>query len=206
MMRDSKGGAPADRSVMIIQRVIPHYRIPLYRALSQLPGLDLLVVHGTEALDSGHAAHRGRLPFKTAVAQWYRFRLLGLTATVQPGSLCAIRSFPAQIVIAEGTFNILTNFLVALYCRLSGRKFIWWVGAWERPEGRRWARWLIRRYTRLALKPADACIAYGTVARRYLIELGVSPERIHIAHKHHRHGGNHSELRVSHQHWPKSAA
>ena len=34
----------------------------------------------------------------------------------------------------------------------------------------------------MALKPANACIAYGTVARRYLIELGVSPDTIHIAH------------------------
>ena len=170
------------KSVMIIQRIIPHYRIPLFRALSQLPGMDLVVVHGTRSLDSGHTAHEGRLPFKTAVAQWYRITMFGLTATLQPGSLSAVRSLSPHVVIAEGTFNILTNLLVALYCRLTGRRFIWWVGAWERSERRVWARWLIRGYTRLALKPASAFIAYGTVARDYLIGMGVSPDRIHIVH------------------------
>ena len=108
--------------------------------------------------------------------------MFGLTATLQPGSLSAVRSLSPHVVIAEGTFNILTNLLVALYCRLTGRRFIWWVGAWERSERRVWARWLIRGYTRLALKPASAFIAYGTVARDYLIGMGVSPDRIHIAH------------------------
>ena len=169
-------------SVMIIQRIIPHYRIPLFRALSQLPGIDLVVVHGTRSLDSGHTAYEGRLPFKTAVAQWYRISILGLTATLQPGSLSAVRSLSPHLVIAEGTFNILTSLLLALYCRLAGVKFIWWVGAWERPERRVWARWLIRGYTRLALKPAHAFIAYGTVARDYLMGMGVSLDRIHIAH------------------------
>ncbi len=167
---------------MIIQRIIPHYRVSLFRALSQLPDLDLVVVHGTKSLDSGHTVHEGGLPFKTAIAQWYRVSMFGFTATLQPGSLSAVRSFPSQVVIAEGTFNILTNFLVALYCRLTGRKFIWWVGAWERPERRAWARRLIRGFTWLALKPASAFIAYGTVARDYLIGLGASPRKIHIAH------------------------
>ena len=181
-MLDSKDAQGRIKRVMIIQRIIPHYRIPLFRALSQLPDLDLVVVHGTRSLDSGHTAHEGGLPFKTAVAQWYRISMFGLTATLQPGGLPAVRSFPSHVVIAEGTFNILTNLLVALYCRLAGRKFIWWVGAWERPERRVWARWLIRGYTWVALKPAHAFIAYGTVARDYLIGLGVSPGKIHIAH------------------------
>ena len=108
--------------------------------------------------------------------------MFGLTATLQPGSLSAVRSLSPHVVIAEGTFNILTNLLVALYCRLTGRRFIWWVGAWERPERRTWARWLIHGYTRLTLKPAHAFIAYGTVAADYLSGLGAPPGKIHIAH------------------------
>ena len=172
----------ARQSVIVIQRVIPHYRIPLFRALSERPDLDVVVVHGTKDLDSGHPAHAGRLPFKTAFAQWSKVSMFGLTATIQPGSLNAVRSHPCHIVIAEGTFNILTNFLVALYCRLAGKKFVWWVGAWERPEPRGWARLFIRWYTRMAMKPADAFIAYGTVAKDYLVRLGAASEKIHIAH------------------------
>ncbi len=172
----------AKRSVVIIQRIIPHYRVPLFQRLSERPDLDVVVVHGTKSLNSGHVAHGGRLPFKAAYAEWYRLSLFGLTATLQPGSLSAVRSLAAHMVIAEGTFNILTNLLVGIYCRLSGRRFIWWVGAWERPEQRTWARRLIRCYTRLAILPAHAFIAYGTHARDYLIELGAAPDRIHIAH------------------------
>lgn len=170
------------KSVMIVQRIIPHYRVPLFRSLSQLPDLDVVVVHGTRSLNSGHVAHEGRLPFKAVFAQWYRVSILGLTATIQPGSLSAVRSLPSHVVIAEGTFNILTNLLVGLYCRLTRRRFIWWVGAWERPEGRAWARRLIRCYTRLALWPAEGFIAYGTYARDYLVGLGAPPEKVHIAH------------------------
>lgn len=170
------------KSVMIIQRIIPHYRVPLFRSLSEQPDLDVVVVHGTRSLSSGHLAHEGRLPFKAVFAQWYRVSIFGLTATVQPGSLSALRSRPSQVVIAEGTFNILTNLLVGIYCRLTGRRFIWWVGAWERPEGRAWARRLIRFYTRLAIWPADGFIAYGTYARDYLVGLGAPSEKVHIAH------------------------
>lgn len=170
------------KSVLIIQRIIPHYRVALFARLSELPGIDVAVAHGTRSLSTGHLAHGGRLPFKAIVAQWYRVSLFGLTATIQPGSLTAVRSLSADIVIAEGTFNILTNLLVAIYCRASGRKFIWWVGAWERGEWRTWARWLIRCYTRLAILPAHAFVAYGTYARDYLIRLGAAAEKIHIAH------------------------
>ena len=181
-MASTSAKGQTTRSVVILQRIIPHYRIALFEALSQLPDVDLLVVHGTRSLSSGHTAHEGNLPFKTTVAQWYRISMLGLTATLQPGSLAAVISHSPSVVIAEGTFNILTNFTVALYCRLTRRKFIWWVGAWERPEGRGWARLLVRGYTRLATRPAHAFIAYGTAARDYLLQLGVSPRKVHIAH------------------------
>ena len=173
---------PTKKSVVIIQRIIPHYRVPLFRRLSERPDLDVVVVHGTRSPSSGHVAHEGRLPFKTVFAQWHRLSIFGLTATIQPGSLSAVRSLPSHVVIAEGTFNILTNLLVGLYCRLAGRRFIWWVGAWERPEGRAWARRLIRCYTGLALWPAHGFIAYGTHARDCLVGLGAPREKVHIAH------------------------
>ncbi len=170
------------RSVMIIQRIIPHYRVPLFYALSKLPDVDLLVVHGGESSDPGHPVYTGKLPFRTAVARWYKISLFGFTAILQPGSLNVVRSHPCQVVVAEGTFNILTNLLIALYCRLTRRKFIWWVGGWERPERGRWGRVFMHSYIRLALKPADGLIAYGTVARDYLIQRGASPKKIYLAY------------------------
>jgi len=109
------------RSVMIIQRIIPHYRVPLFYALSKRPDLDVVVVHGGKSSGSGHPVYAGKLPFKTAIARWYKFSLFGFSAILQPASLNAVRLYPSQIVIAEGTFNILTNLLVAFYCRLIGR-------------------------------------------------------------------------------------
>ena len=170
------------RVVTIIHRVMFHYRVPFFRALSRRPDLDVLVVHGNRSIAYGHPAHIGELPFKTALAQCYRVSAFGMSATFQPASLRAVTSHSSQLVIAEGTFNVLTNFMVALYCRLSGRKFIWWVGGWERPESRTWARNFIRWYSRMAIRPANAFIAYGTAAKDYLVRLGASPEDIFLAH------------------------
>ena len=170
------------RPITVVIRAVFHYRVPFLRALSRLPDLDVLVVHGSRSPGSGHPVYSGSLPFKAVVAQCYRISALGMTATLQPASLQAVRSHHSEVVIAEGTFNVLTNLLVALYCRLTGRKFIWWVGGWERPESRAWARLFIRWYARMAIRPAHAYIAYGTAAKEYLTRLGAPSDAIYVAH------------------------
>ena len=170
------------RPVTIIQRFIPHYRVPFFHALSKRLDVDLVVVHGGRSRAPGHPAYPGRFPFKTAVAPYYQFSLFGFNLVLQPGSLKAVRSHPGRVVVAEGSFNNISSLLVALYCRLTGRKFMLWVGGWERPGLSRWKQAVIHTYIRLALKMADGFIAYGTVAKGYLTRFGAPPEWVYIAH------------------------
>ncbi len=164
------------RRVAILQRQIPHYRIPFFRSLGEVKGVDLVVVHGD-------AARLGQtdLPFRTHYSPYYDVSVLGFNFWFQPRVLGVVSAYRSETVIAEGTFGILTNLLVGFYCRMKGAKFVWWVCGWDRPGLTPLQCWMKEAYVRVALKSADSFITYSSKAREYVERMGARRRRVYIA-------------------------
>lgn len=86
-------------------------------------------------------------------------------------------------VIISGGWNSLTAYYAYLHCRRRNIPYILWSGAigMELPRRYRFLSSLARPCSGFLIKHADALIAYGTLAKQYLIKMGASPEKIFIS-------------------------
>ena len=87
-------------------------------------------------------------------------------------------SQPYDVIIQgiSGRFVVPLSYLIA---RLRDRKFILWTGFWNHPST------LFHRLSfplvRYLYRHADACVAYGSHVKEYLVSLGVDESRVFIA-------------------------
>jgi len=165
--------------VVIVQRYIPHYRIPLFQRLAA-ENQDILI----EVLHGGDLGKRyANLP-EGFVNRQYRniiIRLFGYTIVLQAGVLINVLLNPPELLILEGTFGVLTNILLIFLRSIRNEKTIYWTAGWDNPlvSGKR--HWLKSKIIAQLLKLSDGAIVYGSEASRYLVRHGLAQDKIWIA-------------------------
>jgi glycosyltransferase involved in cell wall biosynthesis len=163
--------------VALIQKYVPHYRRPLFQILSEDPDLDLHLLcdshPGSE--ESGLDASLDELPVRPVQVQyWFDGRIVWFR-----GVLDHLRQENYDVVIFEIGWTIVSNILLALYCRTQGIKLIPWTKGIA--EGGRERNVLYQWYERQFLKLCDAYLVYGNVSSKYLQRHGCSSEKIFVA-------------------------
>ncbi len=168
----------------LVQLVCPHYRVPFFRELAGK--VDLLVFHGK-------GEEKGSWQNSKKINGFKHTKLFSLILkfTVNdfmvrlvlfPALLFKLHKFKPEVIISEGLTNVVNNVFIWLFCRAAAVPWIVWDSGRkkEKPMG------LLRRCVELLniflLKKAKAVLAYGSVAREYFISLGITPEKIFVAH------------------------
>jgi glycosyltransferase involved in cell wall biosynthesis len=160
--------------VVIVQRILPHYRLPFFRLLSRTnPDINIQVYHGDKSADSIHPDG-----FESHYFPNHSYSFLGYSLVFQPGIMKEVIRKSPDLLILEGTFGVLTNLLLLVFRRVKHLPTIYWTAGWENPAitGRR-ARlkhWLIG----LFLSMCDGAIVYGSSAFEYLVNHGVPASKI----------------------------
>ncbi|MBL7949625.1 MAG: glycosyltransferase family 4 protein [Bacteroidota bacterium] len=173
----------AIRKILIVTNIPTPYRIPLfnevYRQL-KVRGIELKVLFGAE----GYARRKFR--FQAEQCQ-FPFAFLGSSSVAfgdsektmfsYGGIMKAIRAEQADRVVVSG-FSLATMRL-------------WWRSWWTRQEYIIWSgaiahpgrndSFLRRLQRRLVVSRASGFLAYGTLAKDYLIGLGARPDRVGLA-------------------------
>jgi len=85
------------------------------------------------------------------------------------------------IVISEALTSFPNALAAYRYCRTAGIPFITWDAGRRTGKPMPFVRKLLEPINRFLLTRADACIAYGSVARASFLETGVKAERIFVA-------------------------
>ncbi len=169
--------------VALIQCICPHYRVPLFRKLSERMDLTLFYGRGEtkgswqNAREISGFDHRQLLTLKVGFSlKDHPVRLVWF-----PGLFFQLWRMKPQAVISEGVTNIVNNVFIWLYCRLFSVPLIIWDSGRkkEKPMGR--IRRSIEPINKFIFRRAAAMIAYSSVARDYFLSLGVASEKIFIA-------------------------
>ena len=174
-MTDFPAAQTTPRRVLILQRILPPYRLAFFQALSRSPLLAVTLACGqaskSNALES--VPHPPGVRTRSLTNAYFG---KNEQIIVQLGSLSLLASGRYDTVIAEFNPRILTNVLACLSARLRGLKFLWW-GHGYRPKSGRFDKWVYRRLAGLA----DALIFYSASGAEELTQQGLPREKTFVA-------------------------
>lgn len=162
--------------VAIFWNYLFDYRVPFYERLATSDDIELTVFHG-----GPDPNRRSTVPtlkcdntFRDIQIRTREGKLWGAVIYLQSGMWKYLLKENFDVIICEGNFGILSNCLIALYCRLRNTRLLYWVAGWERRGTRGFAALLRRIYIRSVARGADGYLCYGTAATRFLASYGIS--------------------------------
>jgi glycosyltransferase involved in cell wall biosynthesis len=168
--------------VAIIQRGCPHYRIPLFKKISENDNIFLTVIVNDPQMQERSEADLGfKLVYIPALPLQFGYGNKTYQIPICPRIISHLRKAKYDIVVTEGVTNIINNMLIYPTVRWMNGRYIWWGAGRRRFAPKNLLRRLADPFVHYIIRHADACIAYGTVARDYMISVGASPEKVSIA-------------------------
>jgi glycosyltransferase involved in cell wall biosynthesis len=163
---------------------IPHYRSGVFQKLCNSCSMDFTIVAGdnsevTKGVKIDSAEDAGKLEN----IKWRKVLSRHLKGPLfkgwewQPETVKMVLKEDIDAVIALGSVKSLSNWLVALICRLRGIPYIDWSIGVMGPEKK--LKWWIRK---CYLKLAKAHLLYGSWARNWYLEHGFKNEQMFLVH------------------------
>jgi len=113
------------KKVAIIQRIVPHYRLPLYRVMVKelaKHDVELTILYGQESIGSVPKSVESTESWMHKSNNIY-FSIFGHEIVYQP---FFIKSFRYDLVITEQANRLVLNYLLQFFLRLSGAKLAFW--------------------------------------------------------------------------------
>ena len=160
--------------VAFTQRIIPHYRVPVFTELSKRENIDLTVYYG-RGFPSGSSANAENITgFKhirlATIFLGFLNRHNKQLIVFHPFLFFRLLFGRYDVVIAEPTTNIFNDLVIFPYCKLFRKKFIWYeAGAVPRKDRSR-NRKIMDPVVDFITRKSDAYITYTSFADKYLIE------------------------------------
>lgn len=181
--------SPPAKKVYLLQEIVPSYRVPVFRRLAALPGVDLTVFYSrpTRAMRGENLQNAADISGFRAVP----LRLLEIGRHAwQPGILGhLIRGRPDVLIAGESGRG--DRLLALLLGKVLGIRVLWFLGGvpyTDPAEIRAYARqgrlnrWFGRANPRNWLvRQADGLIVYSAHAKGFYASLGHDPARIWVA-------------------------
>lgn len=166
--------------LVIITPIVTPYRTPVFDALARREDLDLTVLY--LAITESQRRWTANLsvlkhPF-VVMPEFFRIERRDVWTHVSRGVFRRLRSLKPDVVIAGGWDQPAT--MAAFFLRrLLHFRFVWWVESTTRDA--RAKNSLNDRVKRFLIRSADGVVVPGTAAKRYVIALGASEDRVFLA-------------------------
>ncbi|MDQ3809973.1 MAG: glycosyltransferase family 4 protein [Chloroflexota bacterium] len=168
--------------VAVLHNIISPHVVPLFQRLARQPDIDLKVYF--------LAASDLNRRWQSTIGDSFRYTVLPHRAIrvgrrdmhtffINPTVLTELSRDGFDVIVSAGwdSFAALASFAM---CKLQCKPFVLWSGSTINEPS--WRRTLTLPLVRCVVRGSDACIAYGTRAREYLVHLGARTECIHIAY------------------------
>lgn len=154
--------------IAIVQRVIFHYRVGIFARMAR--EWNLILFHGKSVPKSKavNAPPPYLFPTKKMLTICKRAKNSSLRIFYfNPGCVFALMRWKPDLLIIEGSNNMLNNVLILLYCKLFSIKYVWW-GIGQVP-GRKDStyRKILTPARKFIIRRAAYCLAYCNLSAEY---------------------------------------
>lgn len=171
--------------VLVLYRVLQHWRVPVFERLAENPFFNIIVVHGADFKGTKVVNYKGSHSFQSKELLTVPIRL-GTSngdalAPFCPGLFWTLFRFSPDVILCEGASNLPNNIIAYIYSFLFRRSTIQWglgeIYGRRKSALRRSLDWVIEWMER----SSTACLAYSTSGRHYYERIGVDPQRVFVA-------------------------
>jgi len=163
---------------------ITHYRVSFFEKLSNIDNVELTVIHGSEKTEVGRPTVEdvSSLRFANICLKSWEVKLHSFTIGYQAGVLRALRKCKPDTVIMLAICGTISNWFIAIWSRLKGKRLIMWTCNWE-PQVENSIAYIIKKqFLKVYFKMADCILVYSSKARQSIMQLGIKPDKIRICY------------------------
>ncbi|SHG58766.1 glycosyltransferase [Flagellimonas flava] len=162
------------QNLLIVQRVLTRYRLDLFRQLHDNFGEIGIITSQGDSQGALKKVDAGNIPEKNVVCHKLSSLRLGYKGESRstslffyPQAIFLLRKY--DVILLEGTTNILNNFLIIPAARILGKKVIWWDAGYS-PSIRTRRRKVIDIVVKPLVGLTHKQMAYSTIGGRYMQE------------------------------------
>lgn len=168
--------------VALTYRVLPHWRVPVFRRLARWPGIQFHAFHGGDFPGTPTVNGKDLSGFEHTQMWTWRFTRASAQAVAGlpfcPTLLWHLLRFRPDVILAEGNSNLLNNFLVYFYSTLTRTPIVFWtLGELRHDRPLSVVQRLFRWITRVMEKRSAALLGYSSRAIDYFDRQGYPKER-----------------------------
>jgi len=167
----SHGWPRSGGKLLIFQRVLTHYRLPLFARIASM-GVQVTVLSRPAPVSEGYLTHRADPSFRLVPAisrKWGPVEHLAWPRSIRLADFDAI--------ICELTAKVPATIVWSLRARLLGLPFFWW-GHSKDFQGKGVSSRILDQFKRIYARWGTGFLAYTEGERQRLIRLGFPPERV----------------------------
>lgn len=166
--------------ITIVTEIISPYRIPLFNALANCPGIDLRVIFlaETDPTLRQWEVHKEEINFRYRLLRSWRRRIAGYNVLLNWGIADAL-SETAPDVILFGGYNYPASWQALLWARNRNTPFLLWSES--NMQDLRRGHALVELLKREFLRQCSGFVVPGKSAREYLKTFGINENRIFTA-------------------------
>ncbi len=172
--------------VGVLYRVVQEWRLPVFNRIQAQENIDLTVYHGpdfkgTKVVNSKSDTEFRKVELSSLKLIKHRKNNQLIAMPLSIFLFYRLIWERPDVIITEGASNLFNAIIGFIYCKLFGKKYIWW--SLGKIEGAKFSKSRKRidgliRYLELN---ANAILCYSTIGKRYFTEIGVPDERIFVA-------------------------
>ncbi len=167
----------------LIQRICPHYRVPVFRRLAE--EVDLTLYYG-QGLKRGAQQNAGKITgFKSirlpAISRSFNRGDRDHFITWFPTLIPRLMKDRPEVIIVGGATDLPNNLMVIPFAKMTGIPVIWWDAGRDLSTVPGRLRKLAEPAIGLLIRQARGCLGYGSAAREYFSSLGIADSKIFIA-------------------------
>lgn len=168
--------------LLCLYQVLFQYRVGTYEAMSRIPGVEFELWHGKGAPNSKLKNYEGEVIFRKKELPTIRFRGKtnngGVSIAYHPLLFFRLVSHNPDVILTEGASSILTASTAFIYCKLFGKKLIWWSLGALVGRSSTGISGIVHKWVRFMERHCNAIFAYSSQAEDYFQKIGVTPEKI----------------------------
>ena len=162
------------KKVLILQRAIPNYRLPLFQALCALKDIEITI--GCAEFDAATTTGIAADNYKGVRLKKLKVHKLGGKLLFQ--SITSLKGY--DLVITDISINLLSVPVYLFLCWIKGIKVIGWGKGLPQLLNVKESG-LVKAYKKIYLRRFDTFLLYGHISKKYFEEIGLGYKPLFIA-------------------------